>query len=166
MKIKVTFFLISGLVLLTGCHSAPSLRMLDGATALVVSVEGDALASLQKRADTGETMHRVVESSDRKEVLFAYDIDVRRGAKAGSWTFLLKPSTQQPTFEKAREVTVQSYEEMVRVELLEQPETGQKIVDVFQLGSAGPRNDNVNLTDPKAHLVKFHNMVYNFLNGK
>ena len=165
MKMKFASLLMTGLVLLAGCQHGPVGQALDNKTALLVNVHGDALASLQKQADTGETLHRVVESSDRKEVLFAYDIDVKKSPGDGSWKFLLKPSTQKPTFEKAREVTVQSADETVRVELLEQPETGQKIVDVFELQSVQTHKVNVSLTDAKAHVIKLHNRLFQYLHG-
>jgi hypothetical protein len=161
MTKKTGLIAVTGAVLLTGCQHGARGQALDNQTALSVRVEGNALASLQRRTADGETIHRVVESSDRKEVLFAYDIDVKKGAAPGGWKFLLKPSVQKPTFEKAREVAVDSADDVVRVELLEQPETGEKVVDVFELQTV----TQVNVAHPRAHLVKFHQMVYNFLHG-
>jgi hypothetical protein len=162
MTKKTGLILVAGAVLLTRCQHGVRGQALDDKTALSVRVEGNALASLQREAADGETIHRVVESSDRKEVLFAYDIEVKKGAAPGGWKFLLKPSVQKPTFEKAREVAVESADDVVRVELLEQPETGEKVVDVFELQTV----KNVNVVDPGAHLMRIHQMVFDFFHGK
>jgi len=51
--------------------------------------------------------------------------------------------------------------DIVRVELMEQPVTGQKIVDVFQLQNVEPQDVSIG-----AHLIALHNRFFRWVHGQ
>jgi hypothetical protein len=137
-------------LLATACGRSPQ---------LTVKVEGAGTPPLGiSEAAPGEPIHRVVTGRDGK-VLFAYDLEVRKQGESGKYRLLLKPSQQKPTFEKAREVTVNPQDESVRVELMERPGTGEKVVDVFSF-----RSDSQEFS-PMAHLRQLHNHLFRMVHG-
>ncbi|HZL56627.1 MAG TPA: hypothetical protein VFC21_06090 [Bryobacteraceae bacterium] len=140
---------------------------LDAKTHLQVSTEGGPVRqSLQETvglsgAYAGQFLRRVLQSPDGK-VLFAYDLQVDKGAGAGTYRLLLKPAAKGPTFQKFREVSVNAMDNAVRVELMERPDTGQKIVDVFQLAS-GSESPQMSFG---AHLMQVHNRFFRWVHGQ
>jgi hypothetical protein len=160
-------------VSLAGCHPMPfslasggQLIDLDARTSLAVSVEGvqarptASESGRVPRSKEGETIHRVLQNAEGK-ILFAYDLEVRRG-ESGTYTFVLKPAGKGPTFDARRELTV-AHQDAVRVELMEQPDTGRKVVDVFRLVG---RTSEVHEISIGAHLRRAHEMVFQWIHGQ
>jgi hypothetical protein len=112
----------------------------------------------------GEPIHRVLQSADGK-ILFQYDLAVRRTAPNEAWHFLLKPAGSGPTFASAREVSVTSRLDTVRVELMENPATGRKVADVFTLLNVDERDAELHSASFSAHAKKFHSMLRHFIHG-
>jgi hypothetical protein len=158
----VALLALSGL---TGCahFSTAQSTAVNSKTQLVAHLQGgDLRASIVRPKVPGDPIHRIVQDLDGK-LLFAYDLEVGRASENGSYTLRLKPAQQKPTFAAAREVTVKSPQESVRVELMENPATGEKITDVLQLL---PPEIPAAALSPTAHLMKLHNMVYNYFHGR
>lgn len=175
-KVLVTALaLTSTLTVSTGCDHVATMQVqqgqavnLDAQTKLVVSTEGGPAQSPATRLvgspTSKEPIHRVLESSDGK-VLFGYDLQVGKALPAGSYRLILKPAATGPTFRKSREVTVKTRDDVVRVDLMEQPETGQKIVDVYRLADRTDADIHAEMSSPLAHLKAFHDHIFHMLHG-
>jgi hypothetical protein len=172
---KANCFAVMALGGLTACGSAVSLHKssaaqlidVDAQTRLRVRVEGGdahpsgALLGAVAKPSPGAPIHRVLEGSDGK-VLFAYDLEVGKGAADGLYHFVLKPSSKKPTFEGLREVAVRPRGDSVRVELMERPETGEKVVDVFELGG----REDVTVKERKNLHAQIHSFMMHLFEGK
>lgn len=162
MKFCTALLTLAGL---TGCahFSAGQSVGVDAKNHLVARLEGASLrASMVPAKAPGEPIHRVIQSLDGNKVLFAYDLETGKGTADGSHIFRLKPSKQKPTFASVREVTVNSKQESVRVELMENSATGEKVADILQLQ---PNETQQEMMSPMEHLKKVHNMLFNYLHG-
>lgn len=152
---------------LTGCMpggpNGPAIAV-DDKTNLVVNVEGGETRGLTvANPAPGEPIHRVLENSDGK-VLFAYDVEIGKSGADGSYRLILKPAQQKPTVTSAREVIFKAHQDSVRVELMEKPGTGEKIVDVFSLA---PRTvQEKDQMGPLAHVRAMHNAFFHWIHGK
>jgi hypothetical protein len=150
--------------LTAGCaHFAPA------AQSLAVRTEGLGATQSQSVAEItpGQPIHRVLRNNSGK-VLFAYDLDVAKyapgtGPEGATYRFLLKPAEGGPTFAAAREVNVIPENEAVRVELMVQPGTTNKVVDVFSLSASPATAENTGFVD---HLMAMHNHLFKWLHGK
>ena len=177
MKTTLLVFAALALAALTACQNAAPVNVsggqligVDQHTRLLVSVEGVKTRPTPVESagvpnpGAGEPIHRVLESSDGK-VLFAYDLQIGKSGADGAYRILLKPAKKTPTFAASREVTVKSHEDVVRVELMEQPETGQKIVDVFRLldREGGDSGESPSVSQ---HLRQVHNFLFHMFHGK
>jgi len=156
---------------LSGCHGMVNTSSqqieLDPQNALQVTVQGAEIYPVAgdktsaSKPRPGEPIHRTLISRGGS-VLFAYDLQVGKADKPGSYRFLLQPAKQGPTFKSTREVVV-TRADVVRVELMEQPETGQKIEDVFVIGRKVVQKE---MTDPIEHLKALHNAVFHYFHDK
>jgi hypothetical protein len=167
MKTKTTAVLMAAS--LWGCahveteEPAAQIIELDGRNRLVVLVSGvqaHPVAGQGTRvriSKAGEPMHRVLEGADGK-VLFAYDLEVKKGATNGAYQFQLKPADQGPTFDSVREVTVQG-KEAVRVELMEYPGSERKVEDVFRLLPVDTVPQERHASGFDAHVQMVHSML-------
>lgn len=162
---KRTYIAAMALMTLTGCQHSVSWQAveLDANNDLLVRAEGaQPIGGRLAKSAPDEAIHRVLTNADRK-VLFAYDVAVGKRDDEGSYRLTLQPAQQKPTFASAREVTFKAHEDSVRVELMERPGTGEKIVDVF---SVVPRaTEEKNETGPLAHLRAMHNAVFHWFHG-
>lgn len=162
MKKSVLPAAIAAMVL-SACHSGGKVQAIniDAKNTLLVRVEGvESYFGSSVQAHPGEPIHRVLQSSDLSKVLFAYDLQIAPNPSDDLYHLMLKPSAQQPTFAKAREVIIRPRQDSVRVELMEKPGTAEKVADVFSLT---PRTDEA--LSPAAHLIKFHKMVFRWVHG-
>ncbi len=173
--------LTSTLTVTTGCDHVATIHVqqgqvqpgqavnLDARTKLLVSTEGGPgqppAPRLLGSPTSKEPIHRVLETSDGN-VLFGYDLQVGKADSAGSYRLILRPAATGPTFRKSREVTVENRDAVVRVELMEQPETGKKIVDVFRLADRTDADLQAELNSPLAHLKAFHDHIFHMLHGQ
>ena len=175
MKAEIVVLTALTLTMTTGCahftvgpvQQGQSIN-LDARTKLMVSTQGAAQPPATRMVFSltpKEPIHRVLESGDGK-VLFGYNLQVGKGTADGSYRLILKPAATGPTFQKSREVTVENRDAVVRVELMEQPETGKKIVDVFQLANRTDADVKAELTSPLAHLKAFHDHIFHMLHGQ
>jgi hypothetical protein len=113
------------------------------------------------RAQTGETVHRILRGDDGG-VLFAYDVVLRRTGDKKQFRLQLLPSAGTvPTFASKREVMAKTDEDLVRVELMEQPETHEKIVDVYRLASPAVAERE----SGEWSLMKAHNALFRWVHG-
>jgi hypothetical protein len=142
---------------------------LDARTRLLVSVSGvetqpaqAEFAGVPKSKD-GEPIHRVLHGSDGT-VLFAYDLAVRKAGTGGAYQLSLKPAGKGPTFDAAREVTVQG-QEAVRVELMEEPGTSRKIEDIFRLVPADRTGEDLHANAFGAHMQMVHSFFHKLFQG-
>jgi hypothetical protein len=165
---KNVFVAALALAGLAGCqHFSVAHRIdrsvaVDKKTRLTAHAEGaDLQASIVQPTTPGEPIHRLLRNPAGK-VLFAYDVEVVKGATDGAYNLRLKPSGQKPTFAAVREVAVKSRQESVRVDLMENPGTGEKVTDVLQLL---PNDASNEMMSPASHLMKLHNMVFRYFNG-
>jgi hypothetical protein len=131
----------------------------DANAVLTVRTEGGprhgATDEASGRSAAGETVHRVVRGEDGG-VLFAYDLVMRRTEDRRRYVLQLLPSAgEAPTFSSRRDITAAVDEDLVRVELMEQPTTHEKIVDVYRL------------TRPAKHwsLMEAHNALFRWVHG-
>lgn len=150
---------------LAGCGHVLSSQSitLDSKTTLFAHLEGaDLKAKIMPSKENGSMLREVL--SDDGKVLFAYDMELSKRDPDGAYLLRLKPSKQTPTFSAVREVTVKPKKEAVRVELMENPSTGQKVSDVLSLGSADTAPHE--LMSPMSHIMKFHNMVFHYFHGQ
>jgi len=161
-KVFAAMVALGGLVGCTVNFSHARSVAVDKKTRLTAHAEGaDLQASIVQPTTPGEPIHRLLRNPAGK-VLFAYDVEVLKGATDGSYNLRLKPSGQKPTFAAVREVAVKSRQESVRVDLMENPGTGEKVTDVLQLL---PNDASDEMMSPAAHLMKLHNMVFRYFNG-
>ena len=155
-------------VALAACHGAASaedsrsqLARVDSKTVLSISLDGaDATWSPMATSRDGGPIDRVLQSADGK-VLFAYGIEATK-AGDGTYRLALKPAASGPTFRTTRTVNVKRGEDSVRVELMAQPQTGQKIADVFQLREVTSQDLHASLFAP---LIRAHNAFYHWVHG-
>jgi hypothetical protein len=142
--------------LTAGCaHFAPP------AQSLAVRTEGlDTPQVSVSEITPGQAIHRVLRNS-AGNVLFAYDLDVAK--QGGAYRFLLQPASAGPTFAAPREVNVTSGNEAVRVELMAQPGTSNKIVDVFSLSNSPDVPESTGFGD---HLMAMHNRLWKWVHGQ
>lgn len=154
-----------------GCqHSnaeAPAWRRIaaDGQTGLAVLVEGGPKGHLVSDsaapAKEGETIHRVLRGEDGG-VLFSYDVVMKKTSDKKQYKLLLTPvKGGGPTFASKREVLARADEDLVRVELMEQPETHEKIVDVYRLMAGQEVKDLHSMS-----LMEMHNAVFRWVHGQ
>jgi hypothetical protein len=140
---------------------------LDAGTSLTVSVGGVQARSgpieYVPPAKSATPMHRVLHGSDGK-VLFAYDLQLIKGAPGGEYRFLLRPAALGPTFEAVREVTVRGHD-LVKVELMEEPATGRKVEDIFRLLPAEGAQRGSNPNTAEAHLARIHSFFRQLIHG-
>lgn len=171
-KLCAVLLAIGGLTACGGgmdLHEPNQAIAVDDHTWLVVKTEGARVRSSEiggtlPVSRSREPVHRVFETTGGK-VLFAYDLEITPGASDTSWRFLLKPAAVRPTFAASREVMVNAEGEggeRVRVELMEQPETGEKIVDVFQLVRRQRRIQERH----EFSLNSLHRRLYQFIHGQ
>lgn len=161
-------FAVVAAVLLAGCahfqgvqKSGTQVIALDTKTGLAVAVDGvltRATPIVRQALNGTEPIHRVLQGGDGN-FLFAYDIDVTKASSAGAYQLRLKPARSGATFATVREVTVRG-KDTVRVELMEQPETGRKVEDVFSLVAL-----EENTADPGTHLNHIHAFFRNLFHG-
>lgn len=162
MKTLTCAALIGTAVLTCACQvrQVPSIAV-DAKTAISARLENAPAGSRSVffRSATGEfaTLHRQLFSSGEAE-LFAYDAEVRPGAERGSYGVTLRPVKGSPTFSAPREVMARRDEDEVRVELLEDAKSHQKIVDVLILHS--PEKTVV------GHIVKVHNDFFRWVHSR
>ncbi len=154
--------------LLAGCQNVAVTEVrgqtipLNDHASLVMSVEGaqtSGIAGGASRPKEGEPFHRILRDSDGK-VVFTYDLDVSSSPTGESYSFVLKPAGAGPTFATSRKVTAALYGG-VRVELMEQPGTGRKIVDVFRV--VPQANSEESFT---SHLMALHNRFFQWVHGQ
>jgi hypothetical protein len=130
---------------------------------LTVRMEGGRgvhLAEASSAAREGEVVHRVLRGEDG-QVVFAYDVSVRRGEEPRAYRVVLAPSEQVPTLAARREVLAIADEDLVRVELMEQPETHEKIVDVYRVTEAPVRRAEGHHFD----LMELHNRLFRWVHS-
>jgi hypothetical protein len=141
---------------LSGCGQA------GASTALTVRTESADSSQAQTLSGTNEApIHRVLRGADGK-VLFAYDLTLAQSGADGPWHLLLKPAAGGgPTFATARSVDMKGTGEAVRVELLQRPGTGDKVVDVFTLSETAPASEGIH-----AHLMAMHNHLWKWIHGQ
>jgi hypothetical protein len=148
------------LLVLAGCqaHGVAGMSIeLDAKNWLLVEAEGaQTIHTRMVISAPEEAIHRVLTNGDGK-VLFAYDVSVGKRGEEGSYRLTLQPAQQKPTFAAAREVTFKAPEDSVRVELMERPGTGEKIVDVFSVVQRS--------TSPMAHLREMHNQLFRWVHS-
>jgi hypothetical protein len=157
---KYSILLAAGLA---GCHAAATnvqLIDLDDNTRLVVVVEGaptsqTPVAMVIPGPKPGDPIHRVLRSADGR-ILFAYDLEVKKGGGSEPYTFLLKPAVKGPTFASVREAALSTREGSFRVELMEQPATGRRIEDVYSV----LENESFG-----THLMRLHNQFFHWVHG-
>ncbi len=138
----------------------------DPKAQLIVQVEGGkegvVPSDVTIPAKTGETVHRVLRGEDGT-VLFAYDVVLKKSAKKNEYQLLLSPATGgRPTFASKRTVVARTDQDLVRVELMQQPETHEKIVDVYKLMEVKVLNLDVH----NMSLLEMHNEVFRWLHSK
>lgn len=154
---------------LAACHGAASaedvkgqVARIDSKTVLSISMEGaDATWTPTASSREGGPIDRVLQSADGK-VLFAYGIEATK-ADDGTYRLTLKPANTGPTFRTTRVVNVTPGQDAVRVELMAQRQTGQKIADVFQLSEVTAKDLHASLLAP---LMRAHNALYHWLHGE
>lgn len=137
----------------------------DSNAQLVVQVEGGKAgvvpSDVSTPARTGETIHRVLRAEDGG-VLFSYDLVMKRTANKKAYLLLLSPAAGGgPTFAKKREVLAKADEDQVRVELMQQPETHEKVVDVYRVMAVEEVKDLHSMS-----LMEMHNAVFRWLHSK
>jgi hypothetical protein len=119
------------------------------------------IADGSDRAHAGETVHRILRGDDGT-VLFAYDIVLRRTSDKKQFRLQLLPSVgKAPTFAVKREAMAKTDEDLVRVELMEQPETHEKIVDIYRLASPAVAESE----SGEWSLMKAHNALFRWVHG-
>jgi len=127
---------------------------------LVVRTEGSTgihTSESTNAAKEGETIHRVVRGDDGK-ALFAYDVILSPTDDKREYTVQLLPAAfGVPTLKAKREVAARIDEDLVRVELMEQPETHEKIVDVYRL--TGYK------VEQKLSLMELHNRLFRWVHS-
>jgi hypothetical protein len=138
----------------------------DSNAQLVVQVEGGNAgvvpSDVSTPARTGETIHRVLRG-ESGGVLFAYDLVMKRTADKKAYMLLLSPATGGgPTFAKKREVLAKADQDLVRVELMQQPETHEKIVDIYRLMAGQEVTQELR----SMSLMEMHNAVFRWFHGK
>jgi len=155
-----------------GCQTTDSAQplqrqavRLDDSTILTVQVEGvqpgsAPAASVFRRSNESEPIHRILEDGSGK-ALFTYDLQLSRSEPDGAYTFLLKPAGQGPTFASSRKVTMKSSDDAVRVDLMEQPDTGRKISDVYRVQKSATHAMSLH-----AHLMALHERLYRWVHGE
>lgn len=156
-------------VALAACHGAASaedvkgqVARIDSKTVLSISMDGaDATWIPTASSREGGPVDRVLQSADGK-VLFAYGIEATK-SDDGSYRLALKPAKTGPTFRTTRAVNVKPGQDAVRVELMAQRQTGQKIADVFQLRDVPVEDFHTTLFAP---LMRAHNALYHWLHGE
>lgn len=165
--------LVAGAILSGGCgtHIAAETTnwrtvAVDPGALLTVRVEGAPQGitpiDASNRALEGQTTHRILRNQDGS-VLFAYDLAMKKTADKKQFKLLLLPAgSGGPTFANRREVSARVDEDMVRVELMEQPQTHEKIVDVYRLQAPA----TVQFQTEGFSLMRLHNAVFNWLHGK
>ena len=100
--------------------------------------------------------HRVAVDSNAQLV-----VQVEGGNAA--YMLLLSPATGGgPTFAKKREVLAKADQDLVRVELMQQPETHEKIVDIYRLMAGQEVTQELRSTS----LMEVHNAVFRWFHGK
>lgn len=155
-------FITAGLT--TGCaHFTPASQSLAVRTEGLDSPQAESVGQITP----GQPIHRVLRNSAGK-VLFTYDLDVAKyapgtGPDGTTYRFLLKPATGGPSFAATREVNVTPESEAVRVELLAQPGSGKKVVDVFTLSAPSKVIESTGFGD---HLMAVHNRVWKWVHGQ
>lgn len=152
---------------LGACHGTPAEELkgqtarLDSNTVLSISMEGaDSTWSPRAASPEGGSIARVLQNADGK-ILFAYGIDATRSPD-GTYQLTLKPAKSGPTFRASRIVTVHPGQDSVRVELMAQPQTGQKIADVFELHNQTVATFHETFLSP---LIRAHNAFFRFVHG-
>lgn len=139
-------------------------RIATGKTAgLLVRTEGGAgvhTSESSNVAGEGETIHRILRSADGKAI-FAYDVLIEATEDNREYRIRLLPAEfGVSTFRTAREVVARADEDLVRVDLMEQPETHEKIVDVYRL-MANPKQ----VHEVSFKLMEIHNAVFRWFHG-
>ena len=165
--------LVAGAILSAGCGTH---RVAETTNWRTVAVDPGALLTvrvvgapqdntpidLSNRALEGQTTHRILRNQDGS-VLFAYDLVMKKTADQKQFKLLLLPAANGgPTFANKREASARVDEDMVRVELMEQPQTHEKIVDVYRLQAPA----TVELQAESFSLIGLHNAVFRWLHGK
>ena len=167
---KETFFVttVTALGMTVGCGAAAVTQArgqtiaLNDHASLLMSVEGAQTSGIvggALRPKEGEPFHRILRDSDGK-VVFAYDLDVTSSPTGESYSFVLKPASPGPTFAGSRKVTA-VLNGGVKVELMEQPGTGRRIVDVFRV----VRQENTEESFG-SHLMALHNRFFRWVHGQ
>jgi hypothetical protein len=162
---------------LTGCTvavpiartSGAQVVRLDAKTQLVMRVEGTKTqpvsAESVPESNGTEPIHRILQSGDGT-VLFAYDLQVfTRKGDEGEYAFALKPAATGPTLKSSRVVAVKARGEAIRVELMEQPDTGEKITDVFRLEDVPMVAKRLHETSFGEHVMQIHNAIFHWIHG-
>ena len=138
----------------------------DSGAQLVVQLEGGRAGLIPTDettpGKTGETVHRMLRGDDGS-VLFAYDVVLKKTAKKKEYQLLLSPvASGAPTFSGKRTVLAKADEDLVRVELMQQPETLEKLVDVYKLMAV----TELNLDLHNMSLMEMHNALFRWVHGK
>jgi hypothetical protein len=132
-------------------------------TLLIFSTEGSGAPAVKDppiaEYKPGVPIHRVVQNADGKP-LFAYDLDISKN-EGGAYRIAVRPAADGPTFKSTREVTVNRDQEAVRVDLLEQPQTGRKVSDWVSVVTAHDEQQSL----PR-HLVELHNRIFRWMHGE
>jgi len=127
---------------------------------LVVRTEGSAgihTAESTNAAKEGETIHRLLRGGDGK-ALFGYDVVMRSTDDKREFIVELLPRPfGVPTLKTKREVTARIDEDLVRVELMEHPETHEKIVDVYRFTG--------HTVEQKLSLMELHNRLFRWVHS-
>jgi len=79
----------------------------------------------------GDIVGRFVEDIHNK-VIFAYELEAHRGPLPGEIGIRLKPSSAGPTVAAVRDFPAVKYGQEVKIEILVNPTTGEKIYDVLR----------------------------------
>ncbi len=133
MKISQQLGILAALAV-TGCgngtHEFQSIIVDKKVLAVSTAGETDGASTGSQNVGLGETVHRVIHGK-QGETLFAYDLAIQRG-DPGTYVLHLKRAAQEPTFARERSVSIQEVGQSVRVELMENPQTGKKIADAYR----------------------------------
>ncbi len=133
MKISQQLGILAALALVGCGHGSQEFQsiVVDKKVLAVTTAGETAGASTgSQNVDLGETVHRVIHGK-AGEILFAYDLSVKRG-NPGAYVLHLKPAAQAPTFARERSVSIQEVGQSVRVELMENPQTGKTLADAYR----------------------------------
>ncbi|MDE3195926.1 MAG: hypothetical protein KGN84_06260 [Acidobacteriota bacterium] len=163
--LAATFAAALALAACNGAASAEDPRSqtarLDSQTVLSISMEGADSSWNPRASETGAgPVERVLQAADGR-TLFAYGIDAAR-AEDGTYRLTLKPAASGPTFRASRVVSVKPGQDSIRVDLMARPQTGEKIVDVFQLRNEPEPTLHEAII---GHLLRVHNRFYHWVHG-